>query len=569
MNPTSIFHCIFSLFVYTASARHAHRRPLHRHAARAELTTTVDIAPITAVTAAPLPSFTAGNAVIEDILKIQSGFNELPEDLLAFIVALEQRLAEVEKLLSGYVDNGTGSDSPVGPVGPVLSPKPPAVTEDASIQPSPAPSTPVTAPSASTSLCKPLGGAGPLRPCDEPDATALTTTRSTRITRTNTLMTTITVSVPLATGISRNGSFTAVNGTSFTPPAPWTEPFLASSTVSNDIISTLLPNTDDTSHPSPTAAPSTSSYVFDAESEDNVAVYYGTNVKTADPGLHTLCANPDVDIVILSFLHTFFDESGWPVLDIGGCSGPTPYQASIAPGLQDCSELASQVQTCQQSGKKVLLSLGGYNANTHFKSEVKAQVLADTLWNLFGGGTSIAGELRPFGPDVVLDGFDIDNENHSTTYYEAFAIALREQFASDFSKTYYLSAAPQCPIPDESIPLGVLQQADFIWVQFYNNPSCDLDSPGFRDSFRAWSDLIAEGTSSRGPKPRLYIGVAAFEGAGSGYVKGSGLGTRVRTARGLYVENFGGVMLWDGSSASVNVDQYDVDYLEYAKAALH
>jgi hypothetical protein len=52
-------------------------------------------------------------------------------------------------------------------------------------------------------------------------------------------------------------------------------------------------------------------------------------------------------------------------------------------------------------------------------------------------------------------------------------------------------------------------------------------------------------------------------------VKGSGLGTRVRTARGLYIESFGGVMLWDGSEAALNVDQYGVDYLEYAKTVLH
>lgn len=69
--------------------------------------------------------------------------------------------------------------------------------------------------------------------------------------------------------------------------------------------------------------------------------------------------------------------------------------------------------------------------------------------------------------------------------------------------------------------------------------------------------------------PRLYAGVGGFEGAGSGYVKGSGLGTRIRAARGLYAENFGGVMLWDGSEAALNVDQYGVDYLEYAKSALH
>lgn len=74
-----------------------------------------------------LSSLTAGDAVIDDILSIQTGLNELPEDLLAFILALEQRLEDLEKLLSGYT-KGTGS--PVGPVGPVLSPKAPDLTSE-------------------------------------------------------------------------------------------------------------------------------------------------------------------------------------------------------------------------------------------------------------------------------------------------------------------------------------------------------------------------------------------------------------------------------------------------------
>ena len=166
-----------------------------------------------------------------------------------------------------------------------------------------------------------------------------------------------------------------------------------------------------------------------------------------------------------------------------------------------------------------------------------------------------------------MDGFDIDNENHNTSYYETFASALRQQFASDPTKTYYLSAAPQCPLPDESIPLGAMTQADFVWVQFYNNPSCNLDSDGFQASFAAWSANLSASSTTPG-KPRVYIGAGAFEGAGSGYVGGAGLSIPISMARELYVDNLGGIMLWDGSEALANIDGYGVDYLEYAKAAL-
>lgn len=234
------FYCIFSLFVCTSLARHAHRRPLHRHAARADSITTdemvilttglVEIALPSPVSAditeeSPEPSLTAGGEVIEDILKINTGLNDLPEDLFNFIFSLEQRLEALEKLLSGY---GEGSVSPVGPVGPVLSPAPSAATQDVPEITSIDTTTFSPIESATSSLCKPLGGAGPLRPCGEPDVTALMTTRSTRITQTRTFMTTIALAIPLSTGIRSNDSFPAMNGTNFTPPAPWTKPYIAS-----------------------------------------------------------------------------------------------------------------------------------------------------------------------------------------------------------------------------------------------------------------------------------------------------------------------------------------------------
>lgn len=579
----SKLYCIFSLLICTSLARHAHRRPLHRHAARADPITTDDFtivtdlveialpspvfsADITADT--PEPSLTAGGEVIEDILKIHTGLSDLPEDLFNFILSLEQRLEALEKLLFGYTD---GSDSPVGPVGPVLPPVPTTTTRDVSEITSVDMSASPSIESATSSLCKPLGGAGPLRPCGGPDVTALMTTRSTRITQTRTFITTIALALPLSTSIRSNDSFPAMNGTDFTAPAPWTKPYIVSDALtsqSSSGYSSAQNSTATITSIVESVVSTVSPYLFDAESEDNVAVYYGTTPATKEGGLISLCSNPNVDIVILSFVFSFFDANGYPSIDLGpGCFGQTSSQADVAPGLKDCSALAPEIAACQALDKKVLLSLGGYNSNTSFTSDTQATELASTLWNLFGAGDRLDPDLRPFGTDIVVDGFDVDNENHNTDHYETFAIALREQFDSDHSKTYYLSAAPQCPIPDESIPLGALQQADFVWVQFYNNPSCNIDAPGFQQSFKAWPDLLASGTLVRGP--RLYIGAAGFEDAGSGYFKGSGLGTRVRTARGLYVENFGGVMLWDGSEAALNVDQYGVDYLGYAKSVLH
>ena len=315
----------------------------------------------------------------------------------------------------------------------------------------------------------------------------------------------------------------------------------------------------------PTSPPA---YTFNSSSTNNVAVYYGQSPATQAGGLVALCQNENVDIVILAFVYDFFTQGGYPSIDFGpACSSPNELQATRAPGLQDCSALAPDIIGCQTLGKKVLVSLGGYIANSSFTSDDQAEQFAETLWNLFGAGTGDDSALRPFGSSVIVDGFDIDNENHVTDYYITFATALRQHFASDPSKTYHLSAAPQCPMPDDSIPLGVMTQADFVWVQFYNNPSCNLDSEGFQDSFAAWSANLSASSTTPG-KPRVYVGAGAFSGAGSGYVQGDGLSGPVSLGRELHTDNLGGIMLWDGSEALANVDQYGVDYLEYAKAAL-
>ena len=122
---------------------------------------------------------------------------------------------------------------------------------------------------------------------------------------------------------------------------------------------------------------------------------------------------------------------------------------------------------------------------------------------------------------------------------------------SDSSKKYYLSAAPQCPIPDESIPLEAMQTMDFVWVQFYNNPGCNLDSPGFAASFKQWSSDLSKG----GKGPQLLVGAPGCpvpQCSGSAYVDGNALGPILDGVKSA--PNFGGVMLWEGSRAKKNND---------------
>jgi chitinase len=342
-----------------------------------------------------------------------------------------------------------------------------------------------------------------------------------------------------------------------------------------------------TSTPSMTPANRSHPYVFNPMANNNVVVYYGQTTQTSAVPLTQVCADPNVDLVILAFVPTFFGPGGWPTLNMGPhCWAASTAQSQAgATGLIDCVSdgFANQVRQCQDAGKKVLLSLGGAQgySDTTIPSDQDAEMLASKLWNLFLGGMEIpqTNAIRPFG-DVVLDGIDvgkkhalaglwtlnpvlpvpanfhsIDNESGTTAYFATLISALRALFQSSAAtKPYFLSAAPQCPRPDASIPLSSMQTSlDFVWVQFYNNPSCNLASgTSFLNSLAAWSgDLAADtadfiNTGNGVSSPRLYMGVPAWPGAGSGYVDANGLRSLLQSVHGAHA-NFGGVMFWDGA----------------------
>jgi len=155
------------------------------------------------------------------------------------------------------------------------------------------------------------------------------------------------------------------------------------------------------------ASGTNAAYTFRADASDNAAVYFGQTDATGRTSLASMCQDPSVDIVILAFITVSFGPGNYPVVNFGAaCDGQTPQMKTHAPGLLSCPTLASQIQTCQSIGKKVLLSLGGWLAETTFNSDADATQLAGTLWNLFGAGADTDPALRPFG-SVRIDGFDL------------------------------------------------------------------------------------------------------------------------------------------------------------------
>lgn len=288
---------------------------------------------------------------------------------------------------------------------------------------------------------------------------------------------------------------------------------------------------------------------FEASSQSNVAVYWGQASAGSQESLATYCKSDDVDIVLISFLHTFPQSIG---LDFSSACSST-----FSNGLLHCSEIAQDIKTCQSLGKKVLLSLGGAIGSYGFTSDSQAEDFADTLWNTFAGGSA---DERPFD-DAVVDGFDFDIEDSQPEGYAALAKRLRKNFDSA-SKEYYLSAAPQCYYPDASVG-DLLNNADidFAFVQFYNN-FCNVDKQFNWDTWLNYAETVSPNSNIK-----IYLGLpGAASAAGSGYISDLSLiKSTVQTMASS--QNFGGIMLWDASQGFTNTVD-DATYVAQMKKIL-
>ncbi|THH31700.1 hypothetical protein EUX98_g2472 [Antrodiella citrinella] len=298
---------------------------------------------------------------------------------------------------------------------------------------------------------------------------------------------------------------------------------------------------------------------FDNTRNDNLAVYWGQDSYGAthnDPAnnqmtLSAYCQDDSIDAFPIAFLNVFFGAGGLPSIDLANTCSSSSDPVFDGTQLANCQFLATDIQTCQSKGKIVTLSLGGATGAAGFTSDSQAQSFADTLWNLFLGGSS---STRPFG-NAVLDGIDLDIEGGSTDYFPAFVTQLRSHM-NGASKQYYITAAPQCPFPDAE--LGSVINAvgfDAIYVQFYNN-FCGLQAFSNPNdwNFGTWDNWAK--TTSPNPNVKIYIGApASSTAAGSGYVPISTLTTVIQQTRAQF-SSFGGVMLWDASQAFEN-DRFD------------
>ncbi|PFH49204.1 carbohydrate-binding module family 5 protein [Amanita thiersii Skay4041] len=297
---------------------------------------------------------------------------------------------------------------------------------------------------------------------------------------------------------------------------------------------------------------------FDNSRYDNVFSYWGQNSYGAthsdsanwQKSISFYCNDNAIDVLPVAFLNVFFGPGGLPSINLANTCNPTDNATFPGTNLPDCSSLASEIKACQAKGKLVTLSLGGATGSVGFQSDDQATTFAQTIWNLFLGGSS---STRPFG-SAVLDGVDLDIEGGGSDHYVTFVNKIRS-LANGASKKYYITAAPQCVYPDAALS-GVLNSANFdaIYGWFYNNP-CGLQVyPSTNWDFGIWDNWARTISPNRNAK--VYIGApASSTAAGGGYVDINTLKNIAVTMRHSF-PSFGGVMLWDASQAYAN-NRYD------------
>ncbi|GFF38023.1 endochitinase [Aspergillus udagawae] len=294
-------------------------------------------------------------------------------------------------------------------------------------------------------------------------------------------------------------------------------------------------------------------------------VYWGQNgggtVENND--LAAYCTSTSgIDIIVLAFLYEY--GNGNKI-----ASGTIGQSCYISPSgqPQNCDALASAIKTCQSNGVKVILSLGGAVGAYSLSSQAEAETIGQNLWEAYGNTKGSGSVPRPFGSTFV-NGWDFDIESYAgNNYYQYMIKKLRSNFASDPSNKYYITGAPQCPIPEPNMQVIVTNaQFDYLWVQFYNNPGCSVNGP---INYDQWVSNLANTPSANA---KIFIGVPASPlgatGTSSGaqyYLQPSALASLV--AKYKNKPSFGGVMMWAAGFSDANVNN-GCTYAQEAKRIL-
>ncbi|KAH8899918.1 putative endochitinase CHI2 [Thozetella sp. PMI_491] len=302
-------------------------------------------------------------------------------------------------------------------------------------------------------------------------------------------------------------------------------------------------------------------------------VYWGQNgggtIENND--LSTYCQpNSGIDVIVLAFLYSYGNGQLIP----SGTVGQSCFIAQSGQG-QNCEALSAAIATCKANGVKIILSLGGAVGSYTLSSNSEAETIAQNLWNAYGNSGN-TGVQRPFGNNFV-NGFDFDLEaNRGAAYYPAMIAKLRSLFATDPSNTYYITGAPQCPIPEPNMGTIIGNATfDYLFVQFYNNADytypCALPFNNLNAPFN-YDQWVSFTASSASANAKIFIGVPASPLGATGTPSGEKYYITPDQLSSLVSEykshtRFGGIMMWSAGFSDANVNN-GCTYAQEAHAIL-
>ncbi|KAF7905885.1 hypothetical protein EAF00_000164 [Botryotinia globosa] len=331
--------------------------------------------------------------------------------------------------------------------------------------------------------------------------------------------------------------------------------------------------------------------LYDSSSPANLALYWGSGPSQTN--LSYYCEQSTVDIIPLAFMNVFPAQGdGYPAENFGNaCYGqpiftPGPgYPLGHVETSKDqlyvqCPGIQEGIPYCQSLGKKILLSLGGASNTYQLTGAADGEYFADFLWGSYGPFKQSwldAGGIRPmdggyYGTDpsihIDIDGFDFDIEFGPTDYSEGYIAMinrLREHFAENPSKKYFISGAPQCPLPEPNMGAMIAgAQFDLLWIQFYNNAAAQCTARQWADDYALtgqkyslsftydkWVSTINSGASAGAS---IYLGLlgSPLAGTASDYI--SPLEAQSLIESYHHKPQFGGVMIWEATYSQENTD---------------
>ena len=287
-----------------------------------------------------------------------------------------------------------------------------------------------------------------------------------------------------------------------------------------------------------------------------IAVYWGPNSAGTCISLSDICQNTNYDLVIVSFVNNFYNRNEPPKLNI------TCHNANL-------SLVAHQIKQCQDQGKQVLISLGGYGPGTYYVADSDAEVFARVIWQMFLGGQNNSVH-RPFGKDVNLDGVDLFIRKGKQSGYAILVKNLLSWYRKSTSK-YYVSGSPECywsdPLGPQDNSTALAEEGkdfNFVNIQYYNRPCFfnKYNPSSFISSWKKWTTW----RSSLKTGPKLRVGLTCDRNnLYEGYVQRSDLHHlfMLVCCKACDLNNFSGVSLWDASLCNNNIDnnQTYTDYL--------